>query len=298
MELYQLEYFRVIADTQNLQEASRRLHVSQPSLSRCIKALEEELDTPLFDRIGRVIVLNEAGQIMLQRANATLDSAASIKREVHAFVRDREQIINLFAPVPLGDDEALLFNFKKEHPQIRIRIGCAPAERLMDEVPDMTFFASPIIHKEPNYLMLGEEQFVLAAPKNSFFAQQGSVRLADLGGLSFIKSMPCACRDIVESMFYEAGIEPHVILETQSLFSVMNAVSLGYGYAIAPSVSWFTAKHSDVAKVPFEDVRRKRFLYLKWPENAVLSQAVKLFRDYLVEHFRKVAPFSGERTKC
>ncbi len=295
MELYQLEYFRVIADTQNLQEAAKRLHVSQPSLSRCIKSLEEELGTSLFDRVGRAIVLNEAGQIMLQRANVTLDSAESIKREVLAFVRSKQQTINLFAPVPFGNDESLLFNFKRDHPSIRIRIGVAPAERLMNEVPDLTFFASSIVHEEPNYLLLGEEQFVLAASRYSPLASMESVNLADLGDLDFIFPMPCGCRDLIESMFYEVGIKPRIMMENQSYHQTVGAVIMGYGYAVTPSITWFSSRDTNVLKIPFNDVRRKRFLYLKWPEDAVLSSSVSAFKDYLVEHFKKTAPLSDEK---
>lgn len=294
MELYQLEYFRVIADTQNLQEASKILHVSQPSLSRCLKSLEEELETPLFDRVGRAIVLNDAGQIMLQRANATLDSAASISREVHAFVRNREQVINLYAPVPFGDDERILFDFKRMHPSVRLRIGVAPAERLLKEVPDLTFFASSVIHREPNYLVLGEEQFVLVAPSSSELAKYDSVRLSELGDLDFLVPMPCGCRDLIDSMFFEAGVKPHILMENQSYIQTINAVALGYGYAIAPSITWFSSRDQETVRVPISDVCRRRFLYLKWPENAVLSRSVRTFKDYLVEHFRRVAPLSEE----
>lgn len=57
MDVYQLQYFKTIAECSSLVEAAKRLHVSQPSLSRCIHKMEEELGTPLFDRVGRNIVL-------------------------------------------------------------------------------------------------------------------------------------------------------------------------------------------------------------------------------------------------
>ena len=58
MELLQLQYFQVIARTQNISAAAEQLHISQPSLSQILKRLEQEVGAPLFDRVGKRIVLN------------------------------------------------------------------------------------------------------------------------------------------------------------------------------------------------------------------------------------------------
>ncbi len=288
MELYQLEYLQEIVASESLQAAAKKLHVSQPSLSRCIKAVEEELGAPLFDRVGRNIVLNETGRIALRRVGAALDATAAIKRDVEAFVRDREQTVNLYAPVPLGDDERVLFGFKRAHPEVRLRVGVAPASSLMNEVPDLTFFASPIIHDEPNYLMLGEEDVVLGVPASSELAALPAVALADVADRDFIFPMPCSYRDLCESMFIEIGAEPHIVLEDQSYIQVMRSVALGFGYALVPSITWSSSAEPDVVGVPLSDVHRKRHLYLKWREGSLPAGAALLLRDYLIEHFTQV----------
>ena len=89
-------------------------------------------------------------------------------------------------------------------------------------------------------------------------------------------------------MFSEVGFEPHVVMENQSYQQIMDAVDLGFGIALVPEVTWLTER-SNAALIPLSDVHRSRHLYLKWPEESVLSGAVELMRDYLVEHFRKVA---------
>ena len=61
MELTQLKYFLEAAKTENLSKAARDLHISQPSLSKAIQKLEEELGTPLFQRSGRHLRLNQNG---------------------------------------------------------------------------------------------------------------------------------------------------------------------------------------------------------------------------------------------
>lgn len=86
MEIQQLKNFVTIANCENLTKAAQKLHVSQPSLSRSLHALEDELGVLLFDRIGRNIVLNDAGRIALDRALVALSAVDSIRTDVGSFV--------------------------------------------------------------------------------------------------------------------------------------------------------------------------------------------------------------------
>jgi LysR family transcriptional regulator, transcription activator of glutamate synthase operon len=72
MELTQLRYFFVVAESQSISIAAKRLHVSQPSLSMTIKRLEDDLGVPLFDRIGGKIYLNRVGKRLLQNTSQIL----------------------------------------------------------------------------------------------------------------------------------------------------------------------------------------------------------------------------------
>ena len=69
MNLSQLEYFQIVAKEEHISRAAEKLHISQPSLSTTIRRLENELDTLLFDRVGRNIYLNEAGKKLLNHVN-------------------------------------------------------------------------------------------------------------------------------------------------------------------------------------------------------------------------------------
>lgn len=289
MELYQLKYLQEIARTGSLREAARQLHITQPPLSRCIKALEDEIGEPLFDRVGRNLVLNDIGKVVLLGANATLKSAESIKQSVDEFVRTREQTINLYAPVPLGNDARVLYDFKQEHPNVRLRVGVAPSDSLKYEIPDLIFFASMVDHGEKrNYLHLGDEDIVLAVRPDSPLANEESVALADLGSEDFISNVPNVYTTMVKSMFAQAGIDPHIVMENQSYQQIIDAVSLGFGIALVPEITWLN-EQSNVKLIPLSDVHRCRHLYLKWPEGTVLSGAVEMMKDYLVGHYRKIA---------
>ena len=295
MELQQLEYFCVIAECENLTKAAQRLHVSQPSLSRSLHALEDELGTMLFDRVGRNIVLNEAGKIALDRALNALDSTDTIKRDVEAFIHDKNLAVNVYTPVPMGDNASVISGFKKRYPDIHLRVGSyntAYFDRLKLFRPDITFFATPIIHRGPNYLKLGEEDIVLAVSKSNPLARCESVSLKSLENEQFVSLLPGTLYDLVNSMYIEAGFKPNVVIEEQDYARILAYVAEDFGIALAPAITWFGKQQGDVAKIPLNDIHRKRYLYLKWPENTVMNTATLRFREYLIEHFNKQYGFN------
>lgn len=303
MELYQLEYFRVIVASKNLKEASERLHVTQPSLSRCIKALEDEFGTPLFDRVGRNIELNGAGEVLLQYAGKTLDAAAYIHQAVDAYAREREKNLNLYLPVPLGQDAQVLGSFKQAHPDIHLRLGAAAPQsaQLVDEHPDLTFFSSALRHTDDNYLSLGEEAIVALVPSDSPYAQHDSVRLADLADESFALPLAVSLRTLFDAMFDAAGFKPRVFIENQVFVQNIEMVQLGYAVALAPAVTWSAAEHPGVKTLALSDIEAARTLYLKWPANVPLTAQAALMRDHLIEHFGRLGqtdPFFTPSDLC
>lgn len=285
MELQQLKYFCTIAECENLTKAAQKLHVSQPSLSRSLHALEDELGTPLFDRVGRNIVLNNAGRVALNRILAVLDSADSVQREVDEFIHDRNHTVNVYAPVPMGYTDEIITTFKDQHPDIHLRVGSKSSNLLENIKPDITFFASPIVHREPNYLLLGEEDIVLAVSKKNPLAKRSSVALSSLSNERWIAVLGSRYSEIVSHMFLEAGFRPNIIIEDQEADRMLGYVARDMGVTLAPAITWFGDRNDTVAALHLNDVHRKRYLYLKWPENTVMSWATLRFREHVVEHF-------------
>lgn len=292
MELQQLKYFCTIAECENLTKAAQKLHVSQPSLSRSLHALEDELGTTLFDRVGRNIVLNNAGRVALNRILAVLDSAESVKREVDEFVHDKNHTVNVYAPVPMGYTDEIITEFKEQYPDIHLRVGSKPSNLLESIQPDITFFASPIVHREPNYLMLGEEDIVLAVSKKNPLANRSSVALSSLSNEHFISVLGSRYSEIVSHMFLEAGFRPNVIIEDQEADRMMGYVARDMGVTLAPAITWFGRWNDKVAALHLSDVHRKRYLYLKWPENTVMSWATLRFREHVINHYNTLYGFS------
>lgn len=142
MEIQHLKNFCVIAEYESLTEAAKRLHVSQSSLSRNLQALEDEIGVPLFDRLGRKIVINNAGRVALRRARLALDSLSSVKEDVLNVASKSNLEVNLYTPVPMAELMPLISGFIQKYPEINVRVGSMGtvySERLKRFGPDIRF---------------------------------------------------------------------------------------------------------------------------------------------------------------
>ncbi|MCB9018201.1 MAG: LysR substrate-binding domain-containing protein [Paludibacteraceae bacterium] len=134
MELRQLKYFIKSAELQNFTEASKQLYITQSTLSQQIKQLETELNVPLFDRIGKKVVITEAGKEFLPFAKQTIQDADLGKQRILDLQDIRTGSIKIGITYSLSFGlSSIILRFMKEYPNIKIEILYNPAH----ELPEM-----------------------------------------------------------------------------------------------------------------------------------------------------------------
>ena len=123
MELRQLEYFVAVAEDLNFSRAAARLHVSQPSVSEQIKALEREFGLPLFERSSRVVSLTVAGADILPLALALLADARRLREQAQSSARrlaGRLRIGFLADEYTGPAGERVMASMRREHPRVAV----------------------------------------------------------------------------------------------------------------------------------------------------------------------------------
>ncbi|SFC88903.1 regulatory helix-turn-helix protein, lysR family [Bacillus sp. OV322] len=117
MELLQLKYFQTVARLEHMTHAAEELKIAQPSLSKTISRLEEDLGVPLFDRIGRQIKLNQYGKTFLTRVDRIFMELGEAKRELEYLSGLHLGMVQLAISIPsiLPD---LISSFLAQHKNI------------------------------------------------------------------------------------------------------------------------------------------------------------------------------------
>lgn len=288
VDIHALGYFKLVAEMGHLTQAAGKLRVAQPSLSRTIAGLEQDLGVKLFDRVGNRIQLNRYGKIVLRHTNNILRELQDISDELADEQERGEQIvtISLYAASKLLPQ--LILAFKAEYPDIRIQIIQQSLIQANQRECDVSIFSSLSPTARENSIPLIEEEIFLAIPKDSPFSQKEEIRLQDAAEMEFIclhqgKSL----RTITDLYCQMAGFTPRVVLECDSPEMVRELILAGVGISFVPSVTWRGMDTENILLRHISFPSCKRYINLGW-RSGYLSPPVVLFRDFVQDYFSEL----------
>ena len=188
IENYLLEQFIAFADRGTLLKASEDLHISQPSLSRSMKKLEEELGVSLFHRENSKISLNETGKVAAEYARRALNANQEMIDHVLSFDRSlRTVFIGSCAPLPIND---LMPVLQERLPGKTISAEIASDSKLISGLKNHNY-QLVILHEDPEDRSLFcqrfmEEQLYISVGTDHELAKEKSVSFEDLKGLRIL----------------------------------------------------------------------------------------------------------------
>lgn len=136
MEMHQIKYFLAICETHNFTRAAERCNVSQPSLTRAIKLLEEELGGELLRRERNLTHLTDLGHIMRPHLEKVYAEANAAKQDALSFLKLEKAPLNLGVMCTIGPTRliGLISGFQQSNPGIEMNIQDAPADRLLERL--------------------------------------------------------------------------------------------------------------------------------------------------------------------
>ena len=244
MEHRQLKIFAVVARTLSFTRAARELGYVQSNVTAQVKALERELAVPLFDRLGRRVVLTDAGGVLLRYAEKILDLSEEAREAVAGDGEPEGRLVVGAAP-SLGAYRLprLLRRFASEFPRVRLAFRPTPHPELEGRVADGSLDVAfllerPVRSASLEAEKLSDEPLLVLAPPDHSLVVSARVAPADLRGERVLLTEPgCNYRLVFERELAKARAEPAAALEFDGVEAVKQCVAAGMGVAMLPAVA-------------------------------------------------------------
>jgi len=292
VEWHQLQYFREVAQQQHVTQAAGRLSVSQPAVSRSISRLERELGVPLFDREGRTVRLNRYGKVFLARVERALTEVAEGRRELADMVGPVRGTVAVGFIHILGTQvlPVLLRRFRLEHPAVDFQLFQGSTAALLEQLTagetDLCLMATHPEQPGLEWVRLFEEEIFAVVPPGHPLAGRESVRLDELANEPFITFKPgWGLRQLNEELCRQAGFVPRTTFEGEEVGTVHGFVAAGLGVALIPRSS--APREARAVWLHVSEPRCERTIGIAWIGDRYFSAVATLFRDFIIEYFRK-----------
>jgi len=293
-ELRQLRYFVAVAERLHFGRAAEALHISQPPLSRAIRALEDELGVGLFTRSKRRVELTPAGMRLLEetrRVTGQLERALHELRAMDAGQRTRLRI-GFVSLADYGVLPELLKSYKSAQPGVRLALremlSPEQAAALAAGELDFGLLLPPVAGAARlEHLVVQRERFVVAlAARHRLARASGRIALRELAGEPFVmipRQIAPRLYDIVAQLAAQAGVSLNVAQEAIQMQTVVSLVSSGLGAAVVPA-SVANLGRRGVVYRELADRHPRLDLWLAWRRGALDAAG-----EEFVAHTRRVA---------
>ena len=286
MTLQTLEYFIAVAQYQNFTKAAQACHVTQPALSRAIRALEEELGCALLLRSGRTAVLTPEGEVCLGEARRILRQCGELKERVRQ-AQQRSQPPLRMGYVITGYLNAFMqFLYKETGAGLPFRM-----ETVYDTVPgakrrltsgevDAALLPEPCVVdlEGVEYMYLQRSRLHAIVHKANPLYERPGIYLAQLRDQPFVlwkeESLPLI-RARVFHLCGEAGFVPRIVEEGEKMGDILAQISLHNGVGVG-SALFIGADVGDCRYIPILDSPKKFGTVCVWREGNVSPALTEL----------------------
>nr|WP_235497748.1 MULTISPECIES: LysR substrate-binding domain-containing protein [unclassified Frankia] len=296
VQLHQLAYFVAVAETRHFTHAAEREHVAQPSLSQQIRALEQELGSPLFNRMRGNITLTVAGETLLPLARRILADTETARRQVQELLDLRTGTVRLGATPSLctGFLPDVLYAFHREYPGIRLIVEEGGSRDLVRNLAqgnlDLALIILPLHSSDPalSTTPLLREDLVLVTSENSPPpARDGQLRVGDLRGRPLVMfRRGYDLREFTVGACRLGGFEPTFAIEGGEMDAVVGFVEAGLGAAVIPSM---VARRQRLRSTSFAPPGLHRTIGLAHRRDVEPPQAARELRRSLRAYLKSTA---------
>lgn len=291
----QLKVFEAVARLLNYTRAAKELHLSQPAVSMQIKQLEEQVDTPLIEKLGKKLYLTEVGHEMYNYARSTMQQLLDLEETIAQMKTLQQGHLKLAVASTANHFVIrLLARFAKVHPKIRISLDVTNRSSLLELLDknecDLVIMGRPPINHNLSSSPFMENPLVVVAHPGHKMVGKKQVSLKELANHEFVTREPgSGTRSAIERFFSEHKLELKSKMEMSNNRAIKHAAEEDLGLAI---VSLHTMELELKAKtlniINVENFPIYRHWYIVQREGKRLSPIATVFKSYTMQEADKV----------
>lgn len=287
MDIDTLSAFIAVAEHGSFSQAAHQLFLTQPAVSKRIASLELQLNTSLFDRIGRQIVLTEAGRTLLPRAKQLLQDIDDARRSIDNLSGEVSGTLRIGSSHHIGLHRLppVLRSYTKSYPKVHLDLSFVDSETVWQQVlngelelglltlpptPDSRLLHQVIWPDPLEFIVSPEHPLAQSAPTSLEQLTQYDALLPRANTFT---------RHIVEELFAEQNLRLSVTMATNYLETLYMMVSVGLGWSLLPS----TLKDSSTSTLNINVPLPQRDLGVVYHPQRSLSNSAQHFLKVLKE---------------
>lgn len=294
MELRVLNYFLTIAREENITKAAQTLHVTQPTLSRQIAQLEEELGVKLFVRSNHNISLTEDGMILKRRAQEIISLADKTKKD---FMNKEE---TLSGEIAIGSGEfqstrflsQLIAAFKEKYPLVRYEIYSGNTGNIQDNIErgllDIGLINEPVDIRKYDFVSTAQkEKWGVMVKKDSELADKEFVRPDELIGYPLIIPSGDFIRSFIEKWFGEYASQINAVAAVNLLYNGAMMVENDIGVLMCIKLN---SEYKNLRFVPLSPAVEAGTA-LAWKKEQIFSPATTAFIEFAKQYSKSISDY-------
>lgn len=295
MDTRLLNAFVVLAETEHFGEASSKLCISQPALTKQIKTLESQLGVTLFQRGRHGAKLTPEGQYLLSQSQSVLREARILEKQARQL--SAPQKVELYAGFGLSSLNfitPLLAKFNRVHPDINVHIDDMPSNTMEDKLLlgelDLAFSRLPVT--EPlKSISLVQERLMLAIPTQTIMVLEADDDpLHYFNTLGLIQLSPEKGKKLyqqIHDFLKHHQIKPRVLQQSQDIQTQLALVAAGLGMALVPKSAELICDKQKVTLLPLSGLYTQWEIGVIWNNN-IQNKDRDIFIKIISEEINKI----------
>ncbi|WP_420489793.1 LysR family transcriptional regulator [Neobacillus drentensis] len=289
MELRQLRLFIEVAKHKSITKAAENMHISQPALSKTLRALEDELGMTLIIRTNKTSDLTDAGKVVLEYALRMTVLVDEMKTTLIDMTNLSRGQINIGLPPFIGSlfFPRVMAKFHHAFPNIELNITEYGGARVVKSVEEGEFELGvavlPIDEQQFSVYPIVEEEMRLVVYKDHHLSDRVEVELKELRDEEFIfYHEEFALNQIMRNHFIAAGFEPKILFKSSQWDLMTEMVAANLGITILPQSICNRAFNSDLKVIKLQDnIMWKLAVITK--KDRYISNAGRTFIDFILK---------------